>query len=191
MPRGSTLERSLPVESSTEALVAWRAWALTGRRDGSNLLLRPVAGRARAWIPRRPAEASCGAGRFHDAPHPDCSCGLHGTHQVDLLRRTKNPAVLGRVAFWGRVVEHEMGFRARFGYPQRVRLICQFCFWQRGPQEAVPSVVGWFSRDELLPLCDEHADIAARYGMRPQTWLSANEVDQLLRSTYAVDLLAL
>lgn len=95
------------------------------------------------------------------------------------------------MAFWGRVVEHEMGFRARFGYPQRVRLICQFCFWQRGPQEAVPSVVGWFSRDELLPLCDEHADIAARYGMRPQAWLSANEVDQLLRSTYAVDLLTL
>jgi len=190
MSRVVTLERSLPVESSTEAIVAWRAWALTGRRDGSNLMLRPVAGRARAWIPRHPAEASCRVW-FHDAPHLDCSCGLHGTHQVDLLRRTRNPAVLGRVALWGRVIEHALGFRARFGYPQRVRLICQFCFWQHGPEAASPSVVGWFPRDELLPLCEKHADIAARYGMRPQASLPAGEVDQLLRSAYAVDPLTL
>jgi len=191
MPRSDTLERSLPVEVSTEAIIAWRAWALTGRRDGSNLLLRPVAGRGRAWIPGRPAQASCRVGRFHDAPHPECSCGLHGTHEVHLLRRTRNPAVLGRVALWGRVIEHELGFRARLGYPQRVRLICQFCFWQRGPEAVAPSVIGWFPRDQMLPLCAEHADIAARYGMRPQASLPADEVDQLLRSTYAVDPLAL
>lgn len=191
MSRSVAFERSLPVEESTEAIVAWRAWALTGRRDGTNLLLRPVAGRARAWIPGHPAEAGCRLGWFHDAPHVECTCGLHGTHQIDLLRRTRNPAVLGRVALWGRVIEHELGFRARFGYPQRVRLICQFCFWQRGPEAATPSMVGWFPRDELLPVCDEHADIAARYGMRPHASLRAAEVDQLLRSTYAVDPLAL
>jgi hypothetical protein len=191
MSRNLLLDRSLPVEVSNEAIVAWRTWALTGRPDGSNLLLRPVARRARAWIPGHPAEAGCRVGWFHHAPELECSCGLHGTHQIDPLRRTLNPAVLGRVALWGRVIEHELGFRARFGYPQRLRLICQFCFWQRDPEAATPSVVGWFPHDELLPLCDEHADIAAQCGLRPRASLPANEVDQLLRSTYAVDLLSL
>ena len=38
-----------PVEATTgiEPIVAWRTWALTGHRDASNLLLRPVAGRSR------------------------------------------------------------------------------------------------------------------------------------------------
>ena len=65
----SALERSLPVETATEPIVAWRAWALTGRRDGSHLLLRPVVGRGRPWLPGRPAEAGCRMlGPFHEAP---------------------------------------------------------------------------------------------------------------------------
>jgi hypothetical protein len=189
MPR-ATLERSLPVEVTGEPVVAWRAWALTGGRDGSHLLLRPVAGRSRPWPPGRPAEAGCRMGRFHEAPHLACSCGLHGTHGLDLLRRTRCPAVLGRVALWGRVIEHDLGYRARFGYPQRLRLICQFCFWQWGAGRSEPAMVGWFPKDDLLPLCEAHVDVAKRYGMRPQALLPAERVDQLLRATYAVDPLA-
>ena len=185
----ATLERGLPVEVSSEPVVAWRAWALTGRRDGSQLLLRPVAGRTRPWPPGRPAEAGCRMGRFHEAPHVGCSCGLHGTHGLDLLRRTRCPAVLGRVALWGRIVEHDLGYRARFGYPQRLRLICQFCFWQWGTHGVPPTNVGWFTRGELLPMCDEHAEMAGRYGMRAQACLRLDEIDQRLRDTYAVDLL--
>ena len=184
------VERALPLETSTEAALAWRAWALTGRRDGSQLLLRAVASR-RPWFPGRPAEAACRVGWFHEAPQPECSCGLHGTHGVDLLRRTRCPAVLGRVALWGRVIEHELGFRARFGYPQTVRLICQFCFWQWGAKRNEPTVVGWFPRDDLLPMCDAHVEVAARFGMIPQALLPARTVDQALRATYAVDPLAM
>ena len=108
-----------------------------------------------------------------------------------MLRRTRCPAVLGRVALWGRVIEHELGYRARFGYPQRLGLICQFCFWQWGTHGVTPSVVGWFQRGELLPMCDDHAEMAGRYGMRPQAWLRFDEIDQRLRDTYAVDQLAI
>ena len=59
----------------------------------------------------------------------DTAEGLY-RQAIDHLRRTRCPAVLGRVALWGRVIEHEHGYRARFAYPQRLRLICQFCFWQ-------------------------------------------------------------
>jgi hypothetical protein len=181
------LHRSLPVDIATEPIMAWRAWALSGRRDGSNLLLRPVVGRGRPWLPGRPAEAACKMlGPFHEAPQLGCTCGLHGTHDLGLLRRTRCPAVLGRVALWGKVIEHELGFRARYGYPQRLRLICQFCFWQ-GAHAVRPSMVGWFPRGELLPMCEEHAEMAGRYGMRPQGSLALDAIDQRLRATYAVD----
>jgi predicted dehydrogenase len=50
-------------------------------------------------------------GPFHEAPHLGCTCGLHGTHGLDVLRRTRCPAVLGRVALWGRVIEHAVAAR--------------------------------------------------------------------------------
>jgi hypothetical protein len=185
-----SLARHLETMVSTEPILAWRAWALTGRRDGTDLLLRPVAGRSRPWRPLEPAEAACKHARLHAAPNVDCSCGLHGTHEAEVLRHTRCPAVFGRVALWGRVIEHDLGFRAQYGYPQRLGLICQFCFWQWGLLGASPSVVGWFAREELVPFCWPHLELAARYGMEPRRLLPAHEVDLSLRETYAVDALA-
>ena len=190
MSSNVSLARELTIGVGTEPIVAWRAWALTGRRDGSELLLRPVAGRSRPWRPMEPAEAACKHARLHGAPNVDCSCGLHGTHDVEILRRTRCPAVLGRVAFWGRVIEHELGYRAQYGYPQRLALVCQFCFWLWGPHGTRPAIVGWFTRDELIPFCWPHLEQARRYGMEPRRLLSADEIDLRLRETYAVDMLA-
>jgi len=190
MSSNVSLARELSVGARTEPIVAWRAWALTGHRDGTELLLRPVAGRSRPWRPMEPAEAACKHARLHGAPNVDCSCGLHGTHDVEILRRTRCPAVLGRVAFWGRVIEHELGYRAQFGYPQRLALVCQFCFWLWGPHGTRPAIVGWLQRDELIPFCWPHLEQAQRYGMEPRRLLSADEVDLRLRETYAVDMLA-
>jgi hypothetical protein len=187
--RAPTLE-GLSVDTASEPIVAWRAWALTGHRDGTELLLRPVAKRARTWRPREVVEASCRTSRWHEAPDPACTCGLHGTHGLEVLRKTKCPAVLGRVALWGRVVEHEHGYRAQFAYPQRLRLICQFCFWMTGARRAAPAHVGWFPRDVLMPMCDDHLAVARRNEVSPRVVLPADEVAQHLRDTYAVDALA-
>lgn len=178
------------IERSAEPVVAWRSWALTGRKDGTRLLLRPVAGHAHPWRPREIATATCKRSVFHEAPVLDCTCGLHASHTFDILRRTKNPAVLGRVALWGRVVEHELGYRARFGYPQRLRLICQFCFRQKGLLGPAATVVAFYPRDELVPLCPAHLASAHATGMAPRRLLAADVVDQRLRETYAVDPLA-
>ena len=189
MSQRISLARDLETMVSTEPVLAWRAWSLTGRRDGTELLLRPVAGRSRPWKPMERAEAACKHARLHGAPNVDCSCGLHGTHEVEVLRRTRCPAVLGRVALWGRVIEHDLGFRAQYGYPQRVGLICQFCFWQWGQLGSAPAIVGWFPRDELVPFCWPHLEVAARYGMEPRRLLPAHEIDLRLRETYGVDAL--
>jgi hypothetical protein len=188
--RTSTLT-ALPVDVGSEPIMAWRAWALTGHRDGTGLLLRPVAKRARVWRPREVVEASCRVSRWHDAPDPTCTCGLHGTNGIEVLRKTKCPAVLGRVALWGRVIEHEHGYRARYAYPQRLRLICQFCFWMTGARREPPAHVGWYPRNELIPLCDEHLGVARRNGVSPRLLMPGDVVAQRLRDTYAVDTLAL
>ena len=190
MTRSTSAVVDLPAVVRSEPIVAWRAWALTGHRDGSGLLLRPVARRARTWKPRTIVEASCRASRWHEAPDPACTCGLHGAHGIDVLRKTRCPAVLGRVALWGRVIEHQHGYRARFAYPQRLRLLCQFCFWISGVRRPAPAHVGWFAHDELIPLCDEHLAVARRNGVMPRVVLPADVVDQQLRATYAVDPLA-
>lgn len=192
MTRLSTPEApGLQIDTSTEPLIAWRTWALTGRRDGSELLLRPVSGRARPWRPREIAEASCRGARFHRAPQTGCTCGLHGTHGFEILRKTKNPTVLGRVAMWGRIIEHEHGYRAQFAYPQRLKLICQFCFWEWGPRCDRPEHVGWFPRNDLIPLCEEHLHLAIRHGMEPHAVLNAARVSQRLLDAYAIDALAI
>jgi len=188
--RTSTLD-GLSVEVSSEPLLAWRTWALTGSRDGRTLQLRPVAKRSRTWRPLQVVEARCRVSRWHTAPEVGCTCGLHGAHGIDVLRRTRNPAVLGRVALWGRIVEHDLGFRAQFAYPQRLRLICQFCFWIAGVRGASPERVGWFPRGELMPLCDEHLGVARRNGEAPRFLHPAEVMAQRLRDTYAVDVLAL
>jgi hypothetical protein len=181
----------LGVDRLCEPIDAWRTWKLSGRRDGSNLRLRPVVGRAKPWQPLRPAEAVCRMGRMHAAPHVDCTCGLHGCHEPQILRRTKSPAVLGRVALWGRVVEHELGYRAQLAYPQRLKIVCFLCFWQSGIRRCQADIVGYFGFGRMMPLCEEHLGVAVRFGMTPHAVLDARVVEQSLRSTYAVDVLAL
>ena len=78
---------------------------------------------------------------------------------------------LGRL--WGRVVEHEHGYRAQFAYPQRLRLICQFCFWQESAAASKPDVVSWYARDLLVPMCIHHLGVAEANGMRPRRILPA------------------
>lgn len=179
----------LPVVRDTEPVLAWRSWTLTGRRDGDGLLLRPVTAGSRPWRPREVAQASCRLAWSHEAPNVDCSCGLHATRDLDFLRRTRCPAVIGRVALWGRVIEHEHGYRARFAYPQRLRLICQFCFWQGHVDASRPDVVASYGRDLLVPMCVRHLGVADANGMRPRRILPAAVVDLRLRETYAVDAL--
>jgi hypothetical protein len=186
-----SLAARLEVSHAIEAIEAWRTWTLTGRRDGSNLRLRPVARRRPVWRPMLPVEAVCKLARMHEAPNPDCTCGVHGVRDLTTLRRTRNPAVLGRVALWGRVIEHELGFRARFGYPQRLRLICPICFWRHGPERSAPNVVGMYAHGEMMPLCLEHLGVAERHDRGPLDVIDLHRVEQGLLATYAVDLLAL
>jgi hypothetical protein len=111
-------------------LVGWRAWAIVDSPAG--LELRSLV-YAHTWPAREPLQQECEAGgclaaRWPAQPH---SCGIHAFKQrADAVgypatweaRRTgfsvtSDEYVIGQVSLWGRVIEHERGFRAQFAYP--------------------------------------------------------------------------
>ncbi|PYQ80598.1 MAG: hypothetical protein DMG02_31255 [Acidobacteria bacterium] len=102
------------------------------------------------WPPYEPFVARCGAvsyegagehvrdGRFVSAPVYGCDCGIHvvrtpaaALERVRMERRAhalrlqhlKGPAgrAWGAVKIWGRVIEHESGYRAEFAYPSNLQ----------------------------------------------------------------------
>lgn len=173
---------------SVEPVHAWRCWTLSGSRDGSWVRLTPLGGDGRPWPAGRPASATCIRYRTHVVPHLTCTCGLYAVNDPDRLRQSRDPAVLGTVALWGRVVQHERGFRAEFGYPQRLRLLCYLCFalWgNHAPREC--AVVVRHRGGRMVPLCDAHHELSQRYGYPMRRVLPAGLVESALLSAYAVD----
>ncbi len=171
------------MERSAEPVAAWRAWRL--RRDGEagQLRLQP-AFRGSPWEPLQPVRAACARRRRHEAPKRRCTCGLYGFNDgSEVGIGGTRLAVVGQVSMWGRVVEHDLGYRAEFAYPARMRLVCSVCLTM-GERPATPVVVaeeGGFA----LPLCEDHArSHRGHMELRPST-----EVEAELLSTYAVDVL--
>jgi hypothetical protein len=116
------------------ALIGWRVWCVV--RDGDELRLGSViqddvwpvgaafVARCRAHEPpanrrllREPEE--------HVAPAAGCTCGIYAAREPagawTYLRGRDEPhtvaRVIGRVMLWGRVVEHEDGWRAERAFP--------------------------------------------------------------------------
>ena len=98
--------------------------------------------------------------------------------------------MLGRVALWGRVIEHEYGYRAQYAYPQRLRLIRQFCFWMSDMRRSTPGHVGWFPHRRADPPVRGAPDGRSTQRRVTAIVLPASEVVQRLRDAYAVDPLA-
>jgi len=176
-------------QALSEAITGWRVWTLHSNRRHTELRMHPIAGKAPPWPPLEPARAGCTRRRWHRGPEPDCTCGLHATRDPGLLHRARNPAVVGTVALWGRVVEHEYGYRGELAYPQRLMLVCHLCFWLWGPSRSAAREVVRLRGGRLVPLCDEHVQLSCRYGYPSRRFAGATEVEVALLSTYAVDLL--
>jgi hypothetical protein len=189
------------LEHVAEPITGYRVWNLSD--DGANgPLLHPVGPGVDEWLPRRPIRARCGASpilsffrRPHDAPDPRCRCGIYAARSLGELDRPRPawppPPVAGTASLWGRVVEHERGWRAAFAYPSRLRLVCAMCAWFE-PGPGTPAVVHGFS-GRLYTLCDTHrGGIQVPDGRRSMpTDLEPRELQRRLLDAYAVDLLPL
>lgn len=67
-----------------------------------------------------PHNISCG-----NSPQERCHCGIYGMRTLEDVKLVikgmslyGHLLVLGKVALWGKVIEHEKGYRAEFAYPQ-------------------------------------------------------------------------
>jgi hypothetical protein len=112
-------------------VIGWRGWAVHRTREGAELL-EAIAIDFRVtttWPPLRAWRAECAQARDHDAPDPACVCGWHACRTLDdaveacarILHARDVQArrvAFGPVALWGRVIEHERGWRAQYAYPQ-------------------------------------------------------------------------
>ena len=152
------------IERSDEAIMGWRTWNLSD--DASAPRLLPAgSGVDEAWQPLQAMTARCGVPsilklgrRRHDAPDIDCRCGIYASRSLDATERPRPawppPCVVGTVALWGTVIEHERGWRGHSAYPARLRLVCSMCAWFE-PGPGTPTFVHAFSGC-FYSLCDVH-----------------------------------
>jgi HIRAN domain len=117
-------------DSATTPLLAGtihgvRSWSLMVDGDSGRDLLGAMA-RDVVWPRRRPMRALCVPGGFvdeeHEAPSPDCTCGIYSHHPFGAEHLLHNDLddgsnVLGLVEAWGRVEVHAGGFRAEYARP--------------------------------------------------------------------------
>jgi hypothetical protein len=164
-----------------------RTWWLAWRASAPAPLLLPVVAGGRPWPIRHPARAVCRRHRRHAVPAADCACGLHATDDEGRLRRTRTPGVIGTVAMWGRVVQHDRGYRAELAYPQRLRLTCFLCVVDRGLESERPAFAARMRRGRLVPLCETHLALAERYDFPILDVLDGRTVERALLDAYAVD----
>lgn len=93
---------------------------------GSYAWLETEAARCAPWYD--PAEV-----RSHEAPDPDCMCGfwalqteeqMHAVMTLALAELGRSVVLAyGRVQLWGRVIEHDLGYRAQFARPYDITVV--------------------------------------------------------------------
>ena len=106
-------------------ITAYRAW----QWDANGL--RSLNGER--WLPGQPLAASCRVDAIGsiaglskathnpaELPYFSCTCGVYAARTIEHLRQCsyKKFGVHGEVYLWGKVVEHERGWRAQFAYPR-------------------------------------------------------------------------
>jgi hypothetical protein len=99
-------------------ILGWRVWRIAV--DGELVSAYTPAG----WPARAPIVARCyeHPGQ-HEAPDEQCVCGVYACDDANaalFYAHRSGSAVVGRTKLWGRVVEHEAGWRAERSYPESV-----------------------------------------------------------------------
>ena len=188
-------------ELSIEPLIGWRVWSLVMRRAGRVPSLQPAGAGRGEWSTRRPYRAMCRRLGLpgpelaqHPSPVPGCTCGIYASSSLrNLVTSTPSMPVVsavGTVALWGRVIEHERGWRAEFAYPDRLTLVCVICL-QEGSGAGEPAFVvaepvasGPYP---AVAVCRDHAASVTAEGSRVIS--PAAVIRSALLDRYAVDLM--
>jgi hypothetical protein len=111
-------ERDANAETQGDVVMAYRAWRMSGDR-----LISCTCDCE--WRPRERMDARCNNNVSHvRVPAWDCKCGFYAYKTASALAASEyvglpqGLTVQGRVALWGRVIHHALGYRAEYAYPQ-------------------------------------------------------------------------
>lgn len=134
-------------------IVAYRVWRVTEDGDGIRLVAISVG---QSWPCGRPLEAVHVSNYFHErceSPQQHCGCGIYAFKRPDAIELSHDIReglliVHGQVALWGRVFEHELGYRAQYAYPVRL--------WWPGESPMPGFPVSPLLRDTLARLRDAY-----------------------------------
>ena len=203
----------MPDASLTETrlgyVTAWRTWRVWLSSEGLSLHSVAAAPNLGEWQPLRPMEARCGyremrppACECDSCPSGDNKCGIYAYREAP-SSVTHAMGIVGRVALWGTVIEHQTGYRSQFAYP--IDVAYGHCTWCGSASKPVllpfeETVVLAPARGEgwIVWVCRAHAEAAlARErsletgkpsaGWSPQPGL---EMAQAIAKTYNVEVAA-
>jgi hypothetical protein len=98
-------------------------------------------------------------------------------------------SVVGTVSMWGRVIEHDRGWRAGSAYPARLTLVCGQCLREgagRGKASLVVRKAGEnIGASAVFAMCTDHVSQVAPAG--PRALAHGDEMHAALLDRYAVD----
>jgi hypothetical protein len=105
-------------------IVGHRIWLWNAEKGVTSL-------NGETWLPGRAFAAECMSNYNHGCPADGCSCGVYAAKNDEHLQKSglqrldsflalhgKSSVLQGEVCLRGRVVEHELGYRAQFAYPK-------------------------------------------------------------------------
>ena len=109
-------------------IVGYRAWSWAGPHYLKSLTNQ------QPWPPGKPMVAKCQAWPHHKAPQEICTCGIYALKTITQKNRNQFPQfprgdktwpclIVGEVYLWGKVIEHQYGWRAQFAYPKSLSFL--------------------------------------------------------------------
>lgn len=119
-------------ETLIECKVGWRSWRLVqpwflASSCGRHIV--PPRTKHRALCDKQPGLFPSREG--HYAPELECTCGYYCCKTKEQLYAMGYGAAaeaIGEVWLWGKVIEHEIGFRSEYCYPKSIELRRVPCF---------------------------------------------------------------
>ncbi len=105
-----------------EPVVGYRTWAFSAE----GLLLSHHYNWA--WPAKQKLTGYCHCGMISRSSEKRCpvenhNCGIHVGLTENEMMISQAPFVWGRVACWGKVIEHEKGYRGEFAYPLNLNVV--------------------------------------------------------------------
>lgn len=145
-----------PLETRIGIISGWRCWIV----KAGEALLRPIYKKGLIWKPRQALEAMC-PDEEHVVPSEGCKCGLWAVCHPMLLSEVHwkehraLTLVVGQVALWGHIIEHERGWRAQFAYPTHLYALTDDEWLAAALRERYAVPVAWGAEaqaiEKLLP----------------------------------------